>query len=530
MKRFVEFGVVATKKNRKAIVEYIYSSLQNNPQKELNLTNRNTDNFADSIHQILNNQMMKELSSKDSTITKKITEETLEFINKTKKKMLSSSDPFLKEKELLNHFKHYRLKHNKLKEFFKIWKSVSEYVGNNYQENEIPIEFYRKEFQESLEESNKLKKEKTSFESIKEHFIDTWEKLILKKRTQIELDFIDKERKEFCKDLYEKIEELIKLQEILEPITNELGRLWDLSAGEWHKTRFDILKRYADILKNDKSIQELAEMLGRMRKAEKEYEEELFLDKKIKQEWKIEYALKSELVGIVESDDLSCMLPSETVLLSDKVTEDIFYKKFAEKKLQTFDYQSKTLFLTEEIFENKRKKVREDKKGPFIICVDTSGSMHGTPEMVAKTLCFAILKIAVRDNRKCYLISFSTGIQVLNLTDLKESLDKVIDFLLMSFHGGTDASPAMEEALKMLQAEDYKKADVIMVSDFVMSDFSSNVKKQIKDAKQNHTKFHSLVIGESANSGVIEEFDSNWSYNTKESTGVLKLLKNIRKL
>ena len=150
--------------------------------------------------------------------------------------------------------------------------------------------------------------------------------------------------------------------------------------------------------------------------------------------------------------------------------------------------------------------------------------------MVAKTLCFAILKIAVRDNRKCYLISFSTGIQVLNLTDLKESLDKVIDFLLMSFHGGTDASPAMEEALKMLQAEDYKKADVIMVSDFVMSDFSSNVKKQIKDAKQNHTKFHSLVIGESANSGVIEEFDSNWSYNTKESTGVLKLLKNIRKL
>ena len=343
MKRFVEFGVVATKKNRKAIVEYIYSSLQNNPQKELNLTNRNTDNFADSIHQILNNQMMKELSSKDSTITKKITEETLEFINKTKKKMLSSSDPFLKEKELLNHFKHYRLKHNKLKEFFKIWKSVSEYVGNNYQENEIPIEFYRKEFQESLEESNKLKKEKTSFESIKEHFIDTWEKLILKKRTQIELDFIDKERKEFCKDLYEKIEELIKLQEILEPITNELGRLWDLSAGEWHKTRFDILKRYADILKNDKSIQELAEMLGRMRKAEKEYEEELFLDKKIKQEWKIEYALKSELVGIVESDDLSCMLPSETVLLSDKVTEDIFYKKFAEKKLQTFDYQSKTL-------------------------------------------------------------------------------------------------------------------------------------------------------------------------------------------
>ncbi|GBU25781.1 hypothetical protein R83H12_02439 [Fibrobacteria bacterium R8-3-H12] len=38
----------------------------------------------------------------------------------------------------------------------------------------------------------------------------------------------------------------------------------------------------------------------------------------------------------------------------------------------------------------------------------------------------------------------------------------------MSFCGGTDAMPAMEEALRKLKTEDYKKADVVMVSDFVM--------------------------------------------------------------
>ena len=95
--------------------------------------------------------------------------------------------------------------------------------------------------------------------------------------------------------------------------------------------------------------------------------------------------------------------------------------------------------------------------------------MHGTPEQVAKTLCFALLKIAIQENRKCYLISFSTGIQTLNLTDLKNSLNLILDFLSMSFHGGTDASPALEEALRMLNTNDYKEADVLMISDFVMS-------------------------------------------------------------
>jgi uncharacterized protein with von Willebrand factor type A (vWA) domain len=154
--------------------------------------------------------------------------------------------------------------------------------------------------------------------------------------------------------------------------------------------------------------------------------------------------------------------------------------------------------------------------------------MHGTPETVAKTLCFALLKIAVRDNRKCYLISFSTAIATLNLTDLKNSLDKLIEFLSMSFHGGTDAAPAMREALRMLETEDYKKADVIMVSDFVMPGFDEQSKSQIIAARENKTEFHSLVIGGSGNKNAIEEFDSNWVYNANNRDCVLQLVRNIR--
>ena len=221
------------------------------------------------------------------------------------------------------------------------------------------------------------------------------------------------------------------------------------------------------------------------------------------------------------------MLPAEAALLTGDITEALFYKKFAEKKLQTFEYQAKILSYEEEQFQNKRQKAKEDTKGPFIICVDTSGSMHGPPETVAKTLCFALLKMAIRDNRKCYLISFSTAIETLNLTDIKNNLDKLIEFLSMSFHGGTDAAPAMHEALRMLETEDYKKADVIMVSDFVMSGFDEQTKNKILAAKENKTKFHSLVIGDSGNKNAIEEFDSNWAYTPNSKESILTLVKNI---
>jgi len=315
---------------------------------------------------------------------------------------------------------------------------------------------------------------------------------------------------------------------LLEPFTGELGRLWDMSKGHWQKVNFDVLKKYAELLEQDKSLQELAEMLGRMRQAQREYEEEIFTDIVIKPTWKVEHAAKAELVGIHESDDISSMLPAEAALLADEATELLFYKKFAEKKLQTFEYQAKILSEEEREEKKKRQKEKEDKKGPFIICVDTSGSMHGFPETVAKTLCFALLKMAVRDNRKCYLISFSTSIETLNLTDLKNNLEKLIEFLSMSFNGGTDGDPAMQEALRMLEtSEDYKKADVIMVSDFVMSGFDEQTKEKIITAKENGTKFHSLVIGNSGNKNTIEEFDSNWVYNSNNSDCVLQLVRDI---
>ncbi len=344
---------------------------------------------------------MKELCKQDKELAEKITQDILDFINKTKKQINKTDSPFEKETELLTDFD----KTNKTK-FENDWQTVNPFIEQTYDKKELDNNFYEKEFNRSLDEKIKSEKEKPSFESVKEHFTEKWDELLFKKKTKWELEIIEEQRKKFCEELYKQIEELKKLQEALEPFTNELGRLWDMSKGNWQKANLDILKRYAELLKKDKSLKDLAEMLGKMRQAENEFEEEIFSNISIKPEWKAEHASKADLIGIRESDDLSSLLPSETALLSDETMQSVFFKKFAEKKLQTFEYQAKVLSFKEEEFQDKRQKEKEEAQGPFIICVDTSGSMHGTPETVAKTLCFAILKIAIRDNRKCYLFHF----------------------------------------------------------------------------------------------------------------------------
>ncbi len=522
--QFENFGLIGDASSRKQLAHSIFLSLQRIIANKSELSKEIGNNFTYALNQILENDTMRQLCREDAGLAETITKEILDFINRTKRQLIKIESPFQEEQKQLEEFSTISEKN-----FSKPWETVSSSLKSIYKENQFDIDFYSKEFSKSV--SKKVEtKEKQSFESVKEHFQEKWSELLFKKQTEHELNLIDSFRKAFCEDLYKRIEEVKKLKEILQPFTKELGRLWDMSKGSWQRVNFDLLKRYATLLEKDKALLELAEMLGRMRKAQEELEEEIFTNTILKPEWKMEHAHKSELVGIHESDDLGSMIPSEIALLSSPELETVFFKKYTEKKLQTFEYQSCSRIFSEEEIQDKRFKAKALDKGPIIICVDTSGSMHGTPEQVAKTLCFALLKIAIQENRKCYLISFSTGIQTLNLnlTELKNSLELLLDFLSMSFHGGTDATPPLEEALRMLNTNDYKEADVLMISDLVMPDLPNTMKQKITDARKNKTKFHSLVVGNTHNPAVMNEFDNNWIYDPTQQGSMIRLLKNLR--
>ena len=140
--------------------------------------------------------------------------------------------------------------------------------------------------------------------------------------------------------------------------------------------------------------------------------------------------------------------------------------------------------------------------------------MNGTPENIAKTITFALSKIAIEEDRKCYVISFSTAIQTLDLTDFSDNpINKLAQFLKMSFNGGTDAEPALNQGLKMLSENEWKNADVLMISDFVMQSLNKDLIERIESEKKKDTVFYSLTIGSSGNKGTIQCFNHNWFYD-----------------
>jgi uncharacterized protein with von Willebrand factor type A (vWA) domain len=124
---------------------------------------------------------------------------------------------------------------------------------------------------------------------------------------------------------------------------------------------------------------------------------------------------------------------------------------------------------------------------------------------------------AIAQHRHCYLINFSTEIETLDLSG-GLGLQKIIQFLNMSFHGGTDATYAVSHALNMMKEKDYVKADLLMISDFVMGLLPNDLILNIQQAKDKKNKFYSLAIGDlSLKSHLKDIFDDEWIYNPDTS-------------
>lgn len=578
LKSFEKFGYVANSIDRARLIDALYSQLteKNCVNWTKFPTNPQIKRITDPIKEIINHPDLLNLTQENSIIASQITEDIANW-SKNICKQLELNNPFEDEEHLFENSKKLNSR-----DFFGNYENIVKYLKDKYTNNEINFDFFDKKLnkldkrldveriikgelkeiskgkikiKENIEQfiesdefdefakllpfnksnykqfaENKAKAILQEAEILHKNFIKDWETNLFSKKHKFELESIDNARKEFVDQLYKKVADFNKLKVILEPFTKDLGRLWDMSGGTWKNVGFELLKKYAAILENDKVIIELAAMLGRYRKIEKEFEEVEIEKVILKPKFKTRHASKGEVIGITESDDISSMLPIEAATLLNPLTRAIFLKKFAEKKLTTYDFKSQFINLEEISIKEKQLQEKNEGKGPIIICVDTSGSMHGTPEQVAKTICFALTKTALKDKRKCFLISFSTKIETIELTDLQNSLDKLISFLSMSFNGGTDANPALEKSLELLGTDNYRKADILMVSDFIMNELSTEIIAKIESAKETKTRFHSLTISDKSNMNVIKQFNHNWIYNTKDDSQNEALVKQLNEL
>ncbi len=518
--RFVEFGQLLDRKMRRYLVQYLRARLEPGEPPELpELDDRYFRYFTAALDELFAVQDLLQLCRDHARIRQQIVVDTLRWLRKTYEKA-RSKNPYEDE---VNRLEGWAV--TPLHVFLRRWPHLIHFLQASYDREQLDWAFYRDRFQDLIksEHIEDIPEEKRRrLELLLTDLLAQWDALLSAKILEYQLTHLEEAREQYLELMQAKVSEYKQLQELISPFSDYLG--WDLSRQLWQETSFDIVRRYDELLQDEASLRELADLLGRMREAEIEIEEETYEKTIIRQEWQPDEHGRAEVVGIHESDDLNSLLSSEASLLSEPDTELLFLKKYADKGLLTFRYEDRRLVRSEDTFTEVHQRVRQKEKGPFIVCVDTSESMAGRPEQIAKVLCLGILKMAIRENRRAYLINFSIGIKTLDLYDIAASIDGLAKFLSMSFYGGTDVTPALYEALNQLRSHDYRDADVLVISDFIMPKINRDALQSVRYCQQNQaTQFHSLTLNDDPNTQVLDVFDTNWVYDPRRK-GIIREL------
>ncbi len=370
--------------------------------------------------------------------------------------------------------------------------------------------YWKKALKENKDKSKQTSKQKLHFQLL----LNEWQKHLDIAQARWQLEELQARRDQFLDQLIEWMELIKQLDQNLYEFGFELGIWFDDSLGSLSKQNIDVLKCWLNYLQNDEGVKKIADLLGKMRQIEHTSEIERVQQTIELQTQVVDTNSKEEIIGLRLAKDLEHALPSELALMSDPDTAMLFDLKYLEAKLLCFELQGPTYQNIETEITVEVEKETEEKLGPMILCVDTSGSMQGTPESIAKAVTLFLGIKAKNQNRPCFVINFSTNIEMFEVTGAT-GITELTGFLSQSFHGGTDVAPALRYAIKLLETENYEKADVLVISDFVMGDLPENLLKKLAQQKLNGNQFNSLVIGNLFMTNRLNTyFDNEFIYNS----------------
>ncbi|AGM24872.1 vWA domain-containing protein [Spiroplasma chrysopicola] len=368
------------------------------------------------------------------------------------------------------------------------------------------LNFYRYEFN----------KENSNPKLLFRDFISTWENILIKRLIDYRFAKIEEIRTKFSQQLYNRLEIMNKSNKLLKTTWNFFGKLWDPERILKKGVDMAAIEKFALFLETNPAIMEIATLLGRYQGESKLIEERILDQIVMDFEWQPIGSSPEEIIGATESKDLEHLFPAELVFLRDPVLKYIFYKKFIEGKLTTFEFISQDQVPIEQIkLETVKTRVPEE-KGPIILSIDTSSSMQGSPEQIAKALALAIVKIAGQDKRPCYMINFSKSIDAYDLSHLKNSISDLVEFLAKSFKSDTDLDPALIHALDVMETNQYFNADLLVISDFMTGELSEQVAAKVEQLKQRRNRFHAILIGTNSNENAAEIFNNAWVYDPRD--------------
>jgi uncharacterized protein with von Willebrand factor type A (vWA) domain len=306
----------------------------------------------------------------------------------------------------------------------------------------------------------------------------------------------------------ERVEMWHEVFDVFGQLTGLLGRGWDYARGLLQSQSWLEVAKLRELMEKLPELRELIRTLGRMHVSDDDEDpvmETIFATvRRAEERWedKPTPLAPTETRGIRRSNDLSRLLPGEALNFAHPRLRTLFYARMYEHALATYLVEGVMPQRIEDELDIEEEQERPGesppkKRGPIIACLDTSGSMAGRPEHIAKALVLEALRVAHEEDRPCYLIAFSgpdqTEAQELSLTP--DGFQTLFGFLSRSFHGGTDLVAPIREASNLLGEERWEKADILLVSDGEFS-VPREITSAIDDAREEQgLRLHGVCVG-----------------------------------
>ncbi|MEF9985192.1 MAG: hypothetical protein RSA40_02450 [Malacoplasma sp.] len=281
---------------------------------------------------------------------------------------------------------------------------------------------------------------------------------------------------------------------------------WDFTDIEERESAvYEAAFNYFQLIKADELIKRFLEIIGLF--------QENFLDITMKENEFFTENIPQEVFALHQTDDLNYLLPTELAQLDDPELEILFYKSFIEKKLLSYQLWG----IYREIAENydifKKKK---EGYGDLIICLDTSGSMRGMNEVISKAFVLTLASLIQELDIPIVFCTFSKNAKftVLSKEYFGKQFKIISKELKKSFYGGTDFDNLVKEIHLNFSNLKFKRANILVISDFNFKILSPNTAKLIqKMTQEKEIAFHALSISDKTFSNVIlDDFKTTWSY------------------
>jgi uncharacterized protein with von Willebrand factor type A (vWA) domain len=314
----------------------------------------------------------------------------------------------------------------------------------------------------------------------------------------------------------ERVRAWSEVAAVFDDLGQLLGRGYDLSRALLRHSGWSDLVRLKQLIERLPQLREIVQTLGRLQAGKEELSvaERVFVPvRRLEEERRMVETpfVPMEMRGVERGGDVARMLPAEAALLGHPKLRLLWHARRAERALVSYRVEGTEEII--ELVERMGSEAREERRprperGPIIAVLDTSGSMHGMPETVAKALVLQAVRTAHAEKRPCYMYSYSGPENVLeHELDLSgDGITRLLDFLGFTFGGGNDEAGVMARVVKRLKENDWRRADVIFVSDGEWP-APAHLLAVVAEAKAAGTRFHGVQIGNRGRTGLHEVCD-----------------------